>query len=325
MAPPNRAKSAFMFYQADHLGEIKRRDQCSMGDAMQTLSTQWKALSDADRQPYLDREEEDRGRYEKECQEADAAAFKAQQERLAKNAMPAEGEMEGMAASSRGARAQVDAEREEREAKQRARKEARDSNMTAEEKEERRSAKAAKRAEKEERRRRKEAEEEAVNERHRKLDKQASKKTADRLKYLLGQSEIFGRLLDGKPRVPGGGENGDDEEGGKKKDSAGGNTGAGGYKSKHSPGRKKVGRPKKDEAAAAPEGEGVPSDDEGEEEEEEGGESHTFLTKQPSCIKFGQLKPYQLEGLNWMIHLAEKGLNGILADEMGLGSEFFVC
>eukprot|EP00980_Cylindrotheca_fusiformis_P022389 scaffold9267_cov168-Cylindrotheca_fusiformis.AAC.1 len=39
----------------------------------------------------------------------------------------------------------------------------------------------------------------------------------------------------------------------------------------------------------------------------------------PSCIKFGKLKPYQLESLNWMIHLAEKGLNGILADEMGLG------
>ncbi|GMH49541.1 hypothetical protein TL16_g00544, partial [Triparma laevis f. inornata] len=31
------------------------------------------------------------------------------------------------------------------------------------------------------------------------------------------------------------------------------------------------------------------------------------------------LKDYQLEGLNWMIHLRSKGLNGILADEMGLG------
>jgi SWI/SNF-related matrix-associated actin-dependent regulator of chromatin subfamily A member 5 len=41
-----------------------------------------------------------------------------------------------------------------------------------------------------------------------------------------------------------------------------------------------------------------------------------YLTKQPSTIKFGQLKPYQLEALNWMIHLTEKGLNGILADEM---------
>jgi len=48
-------------------------------------------------------------------------------------------------------------------------------------------------------------------------------------------------------------------------------------------------------------------------------EDIVFLTRQPDCIEFGKLKPYQLEGLNWMIHLAEKGLNGILADEMGLG------
>jgi len=56
-----------------------------------------------------------------------------------------------------------------------------------------------------------------------------------------------------------------------------------------------------------------------EEEEEDPDEALIFLTKQPSIIEFGTLKPYQLEGLNWMIHLAEKGLNGILADEMGLG------
>jgi SWI/SNF-related matrix-associated actin-dependent regulator of chromatin subfamily A member 5 len=50
--------------------------------------------------------------------------------------------------------------------------------------------------------------------------------------------------------------------------------------------------------------------------DDEEDDKHHFLTKQPDCIKFGQMKPYQLEGLNWMIHLAEKGLNGILADEM---------
>lgn len=32
-----------------------------------------------------------------------------------------------------------------------------------------------------------------------------------------------------------------------------------------------------------------------------------------------QLKPYQLKGLNWMANLYEQGINGILADEMGLG------
>ena len=31
------------------------------------------------------------------------------------------------------------------------------------------------------------------------------------------------------------------------------------------------------------------------------------------------MRPYQLEGLNWMIRLYEHGINGILADEMGLG------
>lgn len=41
--------------------------------------------------------------------------------------------------------------------------------------------------------------------------------------------------------------------------------------------------------------------------------------KQPRLLKNCTLKPYQLEGLNWLITLYENGLNGILADEMGLG------
>lgn len=36
-------------------------------------------------------------------------------------------------------------------------------------------------------------------------------------------------------------------------------------------------------------------------------------------LKNCTLKPYQEEGLNWLITLYENGLNGILADEMGLG------
>ena len=43
-----------------------------------------------------------------------------------------------------------------------------------------------------------------------------------------------------------------------------------------------------------------------------------FLRTQPQCIQ-GQMRPYQLGGLNWMIRLRANGLNGILADEMGLG------
>jgi len=45
----------------------------------------------------------------------------------------------------------------------------------------------------------------------------------------------------------------------------------------------------------------------------------TFLTSQPLTLGFGKMRPYQLEGLNWMIRLQENGVNGILADEMGLG------
>lgn len=44
----------------------------------------------------------------------------------------------------------------------------------------------------------------------------------------------------------------------------------------------------------------------------------TRLTEQPSCIT-GKMRPYQIEGLNFLIGLFERGLNGILADEMGLG------
>jgi SWI/SNF-related matrix-associated actin-dependent regulator of chromatin subfamily A member 5 len=36
-------------------------------------------------------------------------------------------------------------------------------------------------------------------------------------------------------------------------------------------------------------------------------------------IEGGQMRPYQLEALNWMIRLHNAGVSGILADEMGLG------
>lgn len=39
----------------------------------------------------------------------------------------------------------------------------------------------------------------------------------------------------------------------------------------------------------------------------------------PFYIKNGEMRDYQVRGLNWMISLYENGINGILADEMGLG------
>lgn len=43
------------------------------------------------------------------------------------------------------------------------------------------------------------------------------------------------------------------------------------------------------------------------------------VAEQPSMLQGGELRPYQLEGLQWMLSLFNNNLNGILADEMGLG------
>ncbi|SMN21677.1 similar to Saccharomyces cerevisiae YER164W CHD1 Nucleosome remodeling factor that functions in regulation of transcription elongation [Maudiozyma saulgeensis] len=43
------------------------------------------------------------------------------------------------------------------------------------------------------------------------------------------------------------------------------------------------------------------------------------LAEQPSYIKGGELRDFQLTGINWMAFLWSKNDNGILADEMGLG------
>uniref|UniRef100_A0A8D8B5T0 SWI/SNF-related matrix-associated actin-dependent regulator of chromatin subfamily A member 5 n=1 Tax=Culex pipiens TaxID=7175 RepID=A0A8D8B5T0_CULPI len=48
-------------------------------------------------------------------------------------------------------------------------------------------------------------------------------------------------------------------------------------------------------------------------------EALPYFTESPPFIKNGVMRPYQVQGLNWLISLYERGINGILADEMGLG------
>ncbi|CAF3962466.1 unnamed protein product, partial [Rotaria sp. Silwood1] len=43
------------------------------------------------------------------------------------------------------------------------------------------------------------------------------------------------------------------------------------------------------------------------------------VTKQSALLVGGILKPYQIQGLEWLVSLYNNHLNGILADEMGLG------
>jgi hypothetical protein len=50
--------------------------------------------------------------------------------------------------------------------------------------------------------------------------------------------------------------------------------------------------------------------------------THSTVEKvvQPTMLKGGALKEYQLAGLQWLVSLYNNNLNGILADEMGLGN-----
>ncbi|KIW76376.1 hypothetical protein Z517_11122 [Fonsecaea pedrosoi CBS 271.37] len=54
-------------------------------------------------------------------------------------------------------------------------------------------------------------------------------------------------------------------------------------------------------------------------DEKRGTASQTVFRDSPAFIKGGEMRDYQVAGLNWLISLHENGISGILADEMGLG------
>jgi hypothetical protein len=332
MAPQvKKVRTAFLCFQADQLQTIKGElgPQTTMGEAMTEVSTlrlttldgsgggllssggcfdsysspyhmfshlisfcdpqlasRWRMLSDKGRAPYLTQETEDRKRFQRESTEADREVLALQEERrLALEVQEGEG------ASSRGARGRIDAERAAKEAKREKSRQRREANMDPEEAEERRLEKERLKGESDERRRLKRAEENAVAKQHNKLDREAAKKASQRLEYLLKQSSIFSKLK-----------------------GANGNTLA----AEAETAAEQPKQPKKRSAAHIHD-----ADEKEGSEEDEDTEDHVFLTQQPTSIKFGKLKPYQLEGLNWMIHLSEKGLNGILADEVSWFSMLF--
>ena len=248
------------------------------------LSARWKNLSDDEKAIYHEKERQDRERFNEETAEADRIAIEELEERRKKVGLDDTEVAEGQ---KRGSRQRQDEEREEKERKRKQRQKELEAEMDPEVLEERRRLKEQKKKETEERQKARAEKEKALAKQHAKLDKEQSKKAANRLEYLLKQSSIFGKLKMGKDEPSAASAKEKEKE--KEKNSKKGDKG-----SHHRP---------------SPDGE-----EENEEEAEE--ENHVFLTQQPSCIKFGKLKPYQLESLNWMIHLAEKGLNGILADEV---------
>lgn len=53
-------------------------------------------------------------------------------------------------------------------------------------------------------------------------------------------------------------------------------------------------------------------------EESHGDKKSAYLTASPSFI-VGEMRDYQIVGLNWLMSLYDNAINGILADDMGLG------
>ncbi|GKY92507.1 hypothetical protein MPSEU_000221000 [Mayamaea pseudoterrestris] len=283
-----KARTAYLYYQTEHLSRVRAElGNASMGEAMTELSRQYHLMQD--RSKYEQLEAADRLRFEQESAQADEAARIRLEERRA-------ADMD--VTSGRSARQRIEQDRLAKEHKRAQRRKMAAENMTEEEREERQRVADEKKRETEERRQKKQVEVDALNKVHKKLDKEEAKKASQRLEYLVKQSSIFAKL-------------------------SGGKTGT----SLH-----EATSPSRASAAAAEADKNInvhhvhskdsnaSEDEELLEGEEEASEQRVvFLSQQPSVIKHGQMKGYQIEALNWMIHLADKGLNGILADEMGLG------
>jgi len=121
----------------------------------------------------------------------------------------------------------------------------------------------------------------------------AASDKSKRFDFLLGQTELFAHFISGA--------------------------------NSKSPPKTGRGRPKADKDGAPPTSSNRHRKTEKQEDEEmlEGAKEQKQAVlrfdNSPHFIKSGEMRDYQVRGLNWLISLYENGLNGILADEMGLG------
>ncbi|GAA5976220.1 hypothetical protein JCM11641_001086 [Rhodosporidiobolus odoratus] len=81
----------------------------------------------------------------------------------------------------------------------------------------------------------------------------------------------------------------------------------------------KKGRGKKRSAGEGARGRKSEKEEDSELIKEEEDDGPFMFTESPAFVKGGQMREYQIQGLNWMCGLHFNGINGILADEMGLG------
>lgn len=309
------AVSAFTFFQRDVSHAVKtelmaRNTKFQVGEFTKAVRDRWNNLNDGEREQYDDMSRKDRMRFASESHAADVAALqrreRLQQEREAL-LLDDEG---GNQRSTRHQYSRKERKRERRE-KKKLEKEARRSLSRADKDEfveeesessgsyedetdsdsesdqpsmKRRAPRqlSQKQIEQRAQRQNEKLEKEAIiAERQEDLRKEKAQQAKRRLEFLLKQSNIFSHF------------------GQVKQDQA-----TYGITTKQ----------KKDD----PINRRASIDDSKEDEELEEADTHqaTFLTAQPTTLAFGQMRQYQLEGLNWMIRLQENGVNGILADEV---------
>ncbi|CAM9130728.1 unnamed protein product [Ectocarpus sp. 12 AP-2014] len=295
MSEIKAATSAYHLYMKEKHAEVKasleaKGQTADFGDVMRELSSRWKELGshDADRVKFETLAAEDRARFERESAVKDLEVAEAQRaKRAERESLTTESRMRGRPKSE--------------EPKPKAKAMGPPRQLSEEEKARRQERQDLKNKEKAERN----ARTQIAEAQHTSIKDEIAKQASARLQFLLKQSDIFQHFGVGKQATQAG-------EAKKEKGAASAEAKAGEVTS---PGKRRREAGKGGGAAAAA---AAATAAEEEEEEEEAPET-TFLTKQPDCIKFGKMRHYQLEGLNWMIRLNDNGINGILADEMGLG------
>jgi SWI/SNF-related matrix-associated actin-dependent regulator of chromatin subfamily A member 5 len=301
-----KAKSAFQWFQKNRMQEVKqeltaaaaeRGESVELGAVMKELSARWQQLSPDEKSEFTALAAEDRKRYDDEARARDE---EVENERKRKRE-ELYGSVDGKRERKKTAGAAENEEALAAAFPKRAPAQPRE--LTAKQAE-------AKRLREEIRQQEKDDRDELRDEEKRQKAALAAKRSEiaqARLRYLLGQSDIFSHFgktaqakKAGKGRKKKTDEDDDDDESDEDEETKTSD------ESKKVKGKKKGTKHKISER---------------EEDESLLHDKHDVvrLTKQPSIIKFGTMRQYQLEGLSWMVNLAHQGINGILADEMGLG------